>query len=268
MILTDERGIIQENATDYGFFASEKYWEDRYKLATANCGSEKSSDNEASYEWFDSGFSVLQPLIERYTQSSDFVLEIGCGTSDLLPGLRKAGHRGLLVGTDFSESAVEYMQSKHGQLESTAYKALRFEKMDARDMKTFSNNSVNIVLDKGCLNGVVSSQKHGEKSAFCICQEICRVLQPGGWFLSFSCHDPYDSDEGSNGMNVLEELLLPGLVKGQEKDSIYAWKIDVHSSEDPSFKIHLYAFQKRVRPRTRSALRGDVPPLEVSMFVH
>jgi SAM-dependent methyltransferase len=239
------------------------YWENRYAASTRSAAGEK----ERKYEWFETGFDVLAPLLFRFLSPTDSVVEIGCGTSDLLAGLLAAGHAGKLCGTDFSASAVAHMQARHG----TADGRLRFEEMDARDMSRFADGSVDVVLDKGCLNGIVASGEHGESSTIQACAEVGRVLRDGGWFLSFSCHDPRDEDEGCNGMNVLEEMLLPGLKRGATgagEEGRHAWRIEIHSSEDPTFKIHLYAFQKRRRPLTRAAVRGEVSTTSVTMHLH
>ena len=119
------------------FFASEAYWEARYRTAVT-------LSDEENYEWFDADFSTLQPLLDRYIQRNDTVLEIGCGTSRLLPGLRDNNHTGMLIGTDFSETVCKYMQEKH--------KGMCFKKMDARDMQSIKSDSVDVLLDKGCLN--------------------------------------------------------------------------------------------------------------------
>ena len=43
--------------------------------------------------------------------------------------------------------------------------------------------------------------------------EVHRLLADDGLFISFSGSDPDDENEGKNGMNVLEELVLPPLLE-------------------------------------------------------
>jgi hypothetical protein len=45
-----------------------------------------------------------------------------------------------------------------------------------------------------------------------------------------SPHNPYDENEGTNGINVLQELILPPLLRAAVSTGHF-YTVDVHSSE-------------------------------------
>ena len=47
--------------------------------------------------------------------------------------------------------------------------------------------------------------------------EVHRLLADDGLFISFSGSDPNDENEAKNGMNVLEEIVLPPLIEAAEE---------------------------------------------------
>jgi hypothetical protein len=96
---------IQGNEPEY---ASESYWDNRYKRVV------QKSAVEESYEWY-YNFDTLSPLIvqavenTKTTSSPCSVLEIGCGDRPLIPGF--VDTEGLFGNKAFSLHAIDFSKS-------------------------------------------------------------------------------------------------------------------------------------------------------------
>jgi SAM-dependent methyltransferase len=249
MSIRDHRGESVAGYANYQFYAERDYWERRY-LA------------DAPYEWW-CGAAELLPLLDLLLprrRERLAVLDLGCGTSNLLAELRLHGFSGPLTGVDFSAAAIQVCREEAAKLlhaDSNVPSLPSFLVGDASELLPLgiAAGSQDVVIEKGTLSGVISSPD-GERLAARILQEVHRVLNDdGGMFLSIQCEDPNDEDESKNGIVVLEELILPPLLEAG-RASLHYYTVDVHSSD--TFRgCHVYVLRKKRQARTRAALRGE-----------
>ena len=249
--IQDHKQQIVEGYDDYSFYAQEDYWEKRYH-----------NDHEKSYEWW-CGVDELLPLIELLVPcKTSSILDLGCGTSGLLVGMaEQGGYDGHLTGIDFSKEAI--------RVSTTLAKAkdvnnVKFLCSNATKL-SFSNDSMDVVLEKGTISGIISSEV-GESLLKNMMKEVHRVLKDDGLFLSIMCSDPNDDDDTTNGMNVLQEMILPPLLESCKASGHY-YTINVHSSD--TFRgCHCYALRKKKRAMTRSATKGGTITADISVRLH
>lgn len=254
--IRDHRGDAVAGYANYQFYAEREYWERRY-LA------------DAPYEWW-CGAAELLPLLDLLLPRRErlAVLDLGCGTSNLLSNLRLHGFSGPLTGVDFSAAAIQVCREEAAKLLhadspsglpslSSLPSLPSFLVGDASELLPLGilSGSQDVVIEKGTLSGVISSPD-GERLAARILQEVHRVLNDdGGMFLSIQCEDPNDEDESKNGIVVLEELILPPLLEAG-RASLHYYTVDVHSSD--TFRgCHVYVLRKKRQARTRAVLRGE-----------
>ncbi|RHZ00598.1 hypothetical protein DYB35_011147 [Aphanomyces astaci] len=138
---------------DYG---SVEYWDNRYIEA----------GNQASFEWF-FPYKDIQGPLESYLRpdkSLERVLVLGCGTSALGADLRKSGFHHITC-VDFSGAAIRSMMARLGTTTQnlppiqctlhqnpTPFLMPRSPldlQMDVRDMSALTDNSFDVVIDKG-----------------------------------------------------------------------------------------------------------------------
>lgn len=97
---------------------------------------------------------------------------------------------------------------------------LHFEVLDATALPQ-SSNSIDLVLEKGTIDAVLSDSIHGKRNAIQIMSECGRVVTDGGYIVLIShlnAHFPA-------GMSWLESIVLDGLKQG---DPSCNWMIEVH----------------------------------------
>ena len=252
--LTDDRGRSQAGYRDYRFYAEEKYWEARHGL-------------DAEFEWFASP-EALMPLLDLLlapARLGDAVLDLGCGTSGMLSSMRSAGFTGELTGVDFSPAAVRCSAAAARAAHSAA-DAPAFHRVDASDLSGLvGDGEMDVVVEKATLHGIVSSPQ-GEQLAEKVLKEVHRILADDGLLVSVSGNSPHSENEATNGLNVLEELIIPPLLAAGAATGHY-YTVDVHSSE--SFgPAHAYVLRKVRRAQTRSAARGDELETPVRLHEH
>ena len=253
-LLTDDRGRSQPGCKDYRFYAEERYWDARHNL-------------DEAFEWF-AAPEVLMPLLDLLlapARLGNAVLDLGCGTSGLLSEMRSAGFSGELTGVDFSPAAVRCSAAAARAAHSAA-DVPAFHCIDASDLSDLvGDGEVGVVVEKATLHGIVSSPQ-GEQLAEKVLKEVHRVLADGGLLVSVSGNSPHSENEATNGLNVLEELIIPPLLAAGAETGHY-YTVDVHSSE--SFgPAHAYVLRKVRRARTRSATRGARFPTAVRLHEH
>jgi hypothetical protein len=103
---------------------------------------------------------------------------------------------------------------------------LQFEVLDATALP-YSANSIELVLEKGTLDAVISDKTHGRKNAIRIMSECARVVLVGGYIVLIShlnAHFPA-------GLSWLETVVFAGLKQG---DGSCDWMIEVHGKSELS----------------------------------
>eukprot|EP00040_Diaphanoeca_grandis_P019153 m.100928 g.100928 ORF g.100928 m.100928 type:complete len:278 (+) comp27288_c0_seq1:204-1037(+) len=250
--ISDDQGKLMDSYQDYRFYAEKKYWGNRYDSAAS----------DSNFEWFHDSADLV-PLLELLIPKSDsFVIDLGCGTSELLSVIRATGHSGRLTGFDFIEAAIA--RCKADSIASNS--DIEFHTTDITDMSAvLQPSSVDVVTEKGTIAGIVASPDYELRMPHLL-TEINRVLTDTGVFISLSPHDPYDENEAKNGMNVLSEILLPPLVDAGHESGHY-FTVDIHSSE--CFEnIYAYVFTKHKRANTRRAKSGHAIETVIKFHEH
>jgi len=95
---------------------------------------------------------------------NDRVLEIGCGIGSVVFELSGQGYD--IIGTDISREAIAYGLKKYGDI--------RLE-VQAAETLPYENRSFDVVLSFDLFEHIARIDKH--------ISEVCRVLQPGGYYL-------------------------------------------------------------------------------------
>ncbi|XP_058069155.1 uncharacterized protein LOC131218562 isoform X3 [Magnolia sinica] len=155
------------------------YWDRRFSF-------------EEHYEWFKE-YSHFQHLIQQHIKSSDSVLELGCGNSQLCEELHKDGITEITC-IDLSAVAVEKMQKR---LLGKGYKDIKVMEADMLDLP-FGNECFDVVVEKGTMDVlfVDSGDPWNPKPAtvnkvMAMLENVHRVLKPDGTFISISFGQPH-----------------------------------------------------------------------------
>lgn len=117
---------------------------------------------------------------ESVKKSDISILQTGCGSSQLSIQLYELGYHHI-ENIDFSFPVIESMMKLHP---TDKYPGLNYKHMDARSLQ-YSDNSFNVILDKGTLDCVVLD-KSDRYSGYKYLNEVYRCLKIGGVFLCFS----------------------------------------------------------------------------------
>ena len=147
-------------------FATKEYWDKFFQ---------KRKD---SFEWY-GNYDEIKPLLLQYLKPNDHFLIIGCGNSTLSVDLFDDGYENN-TSIDISEIVINKMISKYKS--NGIRERLKFECMDMMQMK-YSNESFNIVIDKGTLDAVCSDADIDIDKMF---SEISRVLKYFGRYVCIS----------------------------------------------------------------------------------
>lgn len=155
--------------------------------------------NFKNFEWFFGFQSVkdwILPLLQSMSETPAplLVLDIGCGTSALGPGIYTHSQRAVNVTcADISPVAVRLMQE---HAESTPVQpcnpasTLIFREMDCTQLKGhFDPKSLALIVDKGTTDALVRSRE-GRAKAGQIVRQCLAVLGRSGSLLQFSDEDP------------------------------------------------------------------------------
>ena len=150
-------------------YNEKEYWNNRYEK----------EPNE--YEWYQN-WNRLKPIFTQYINSNSIVLDVGCGTSNILNELIKEGiSKG--IGIDFSEILISKL--KNNFLNESK---LEFILTDCIKLP-FQDNSFDFIYDKGTLDSLISTIE-STKNINLMIKEIYRVLKPNGHFIEISYGTP------------------------------------------------------------------------------
>ncbi|CAE8609424.1 unnamed protein product [Polarella glacialis] len=160
---------------DEANFGSQEYWDARY----AEEGSE-------TYDWL-AGYSELRPFVERAVDSAGFgsaVLDLGCGSSRFVEDMYDAGYTNIL-GLDISPVVIAMMKQRN----VSSRPGLRFAVGDALELWGVSNSSLDLVIDKSCLEAMSCDEEASNSNVVRVSAAVSRVLRVGGKYLVFSLSD-------------------------------------------------------------------------------
>jgi len=152
-------------------YGKSDYWNDRY------------SRDIAPFDWYQR-WDTLGGIFKNYVKTSDRILVVGCGSSRLSEDMFHDGFTNI-TNIDISPAVIQGMKQKHSDHPlGNSYKLL-----DVSQMSEFLPASFDVVIDKATLDSILcgeGSVSNCDKS----CNEISRVLKPGGFYLLVSHGDP------------------------------------------------------------------------------
>lgn len=172
--MATEQNLLPKCNSDY---ATKEYWNWRY-------------EHEENYEWFKT-YQDLKPVLSKYIKKRHKVLVVGCGNSELSANLYD-DHEGMeIVNIDYSEIVIQKMTTKNQRQRPL----MTWVVMDVTEM-TFSDETFDVVIDKGTLDAILSPQKDPWKLEPDLAQKASRmlcssVLKRGGLFFYITFGQPH-----------------------------------------------------------------------------
>jgi len=157
-------------------FGEPAYWELRYQEEFKKMIGVEFFDWYASYE---DVHQILESIVDLKIPHKTLI--IGLGRSNIIDVLYKKGFREI-TAIDISPTLVSTMKNKYRDLAG-----VEFFVMDARNLHEFSNDSFSLVIDKGCGDAIFCGGDLYE-SYNRLCQEVYRVLRPGGGVFAMISH--------------------------------------------------------------------------------
>ena len=155
-------------------YASVDYWNNRYT-------------SESEYDWL-GDYEVFKDLIHKHVKSSDKILMVGCGNSQLSQQMYQDGYE-QIVSTDISEVCIENQKK--------TFPHLSWQVADITQLP-FDDKSFDIVIEKATLDALLVGEKspwhpsdEGQEIMEKSLSEISRVLKRQGRFLSLTFAQPH-----------------------------------------------------------------------------
>lgn len=168
--------IIPSTASVY---LNPQYWDDRFV-------------KEDHYEWF-KDYSQFRHLVASSLKSSDRVLELGCGSSQMCDGLYEDGITQITC-IDISPVAVEKMQKR---LTVKGFHGVKVLVMDMLNLP-FGSESFDAVIEKGTMDVLLvdsgdpwNPKPETVSKVNAMLKGVHRVLTPEGIFISISFGQPH-----------------------------------------------------------------------------
>ncbi|KAJ3237269.1 hypothetical protein HDU81_009775 [Chytriomyces hyalinus] len=171
-------------------FASQQYWDDRYKKQ------DNDQPAEESFEWL-KGWSFYKDAVTPLIKPSDQILHLGCGNStfsiDMLLDSGFLHH----VNVDYSPNVIEYMLEKFIKHQQT----VQWHVADIFQLtQTIAPQSFDVVIDKGTLDAFLTGfpdDDPWDPSEECwdtvrrYMKEVDAVIKPGGLFIQITWSQPH-----------------------------------------------------------------------------
>ncbi|XP_057851602.1 uncharacterized protein LOC131061789 [Cryptomeria japonica] len=160
-------------------YLNPQYWDERFV-------------EEDHYEWFKE-YSHFRHLVSLHVKSSDKVLELGCGSSQMCEGLYWDGITQITC-IDISSVAVEKMQKR------LTAKGLHGVQILVTDMLSlpFESESFDVVIEKGTMDVLLvdsgdpwNPKPETVNKVNAMLRGVHRVLRPEGIFISISFGQPH-----------------------------------------------------------------------------
>jgi ubiquinone/menaquinone biosynthesis C-methylase UbiE len=147
---------------------------------------DKAGMRDGKFNWL-ADYVHLRHVVTPWLKSkADCILEIGCGNSDLAPGLHADGYVNI-TATDFSSTCIKNMRAQHPEVQWAV--------ADARSMTMFEDSSFDVVIEKGCLDAVAAREDGlSSKASNETVKDVHRVLRPGGTFVLMSFSTEHSKD--------------------------------------------------------------------------
>ena len=149
---------------DISEFRKKSYWDKFF------------TEREKSFEWY-GDWSEIKDVVPSYCQGE--ILISGCGNSALSERMYDLEFDCLSV--DYSSKVIKEMKK---MAVKSGKKDMRFQKMDLRDLGEFEDERFGTILDKACLDAILTDDSEEVLSDVRkILNEQIRVLKTGGQYV-------------------------------------------------------------------------------------
>ena len=145
------------------------YWEVRYAKEFAEML------NFDLFDWYCPFDTLYRDFLRTMVEGSRTrkILIIGVGRSNIIECLYRQGYRDI-TAIDISQTVILQMQKRY-----ESYAGVEFLVMDARFMHKFSDQSFDLIFDKGCIDMLFCSTDYFDSSTMTV-KELYRVLRDEG----------------------------------------------------------------------------------------
>ena len=158
------------------------YWDERYT-------------NEEHYDWLLT-YSSLSPVLSPFLQPAHDILMLGAGNSSLSSDMYLAGFPHI-TNIDISSVVITHMRQKHLHMPSMQCNPHPGLQMNMLDLQ-FPAHSFDIVIDKATMDVLQvdtedpwNPQSSVLERCRAYCDQVCKVLKPGGVLLQVSFQQPH-----------------------------------------------------------------------------
>ena len=174
-----ENGLKLQSRENNVQYKEKNYWENRFK-------------SEEEYEWLCT-FNDIKEYINRDLDIEDKILVLGCGNSTFSADLYNAGFNNI-SSADFSSVVIDAMKKKY----SSSHPSLQWMVSDVRDLKEFSDDTFDVVIDKACIDALVCDEgdpwnpnNETKDDVDATLNAVVRVLKNTGRFISIGFQQPH-----------------------------------------------------------------------------
>eukprot|EP01119_Soliformovum_irregulare_P005009 TRINITY_DN16308_c0_g1_i1.p1 TRINITY_DN16308_c0_g1~~TRINITY_DN16308_c0_g1_i1.p1 ORF type:complete len:223 (-),score=47.15 TRINITY_DN16308_c0_g1_i1:14-595(-) len=185
------------------------------------------------YDWYFSWKDLKRYLARHFEGKKQDILHIGCGNSPLGELLWELGY-GTTTNMDYCPIIIEAMEKDfksryvHQPPDDVSLDDCRFITMDVNTM-AFADAMFDVVLEKGVIDAFACGEDRFDLGA----SECCRVLKPGGIFISITWGNP------KSRLSLFHLEALP-------------WKLESHSTltslTNQIQLYHIYVLRKHAIP--------------------
>lgn len=152
---------------EYHDYSSNAYWDKRY------------GEQEGPYDWY-VGWDEAKQVLEKYVESEDQILIVGCGTSMFPAHMYDAGFTKLSC-VDFSQKAIDFQEKTNSDRKIKFYCA----DVSVAKPKEYGGRDYDVVLDKGFLDCLLTGDP-GYSRARKTIRRIRDAIVPTGVYISIS----------------------------------------------------------------------------------
>lgn len=237
-------------------YGTKEYWDSRYANHTneekitqqKDCDTKNTIEDEpeAHHAWYFT-YEELSPLIlpliehcndyDKKNQGNNStddenagggvtVLEIGCGDVPMGPDLLAEAGAKLrqIICCDYSSVCIDALLHHHAlDNKNPNDDKLQYTTADARKMPQYADRSMDVILDKGTLDAMLSDEKDGKRNSIAIVQECARVLRIGSGGMLIVSHLNANNIKG---MDWLQSVVFEGLGNCMKMDGIVRGLLD------------------------------------------
>ncbi|CAD6184583.1 unnamed protein product [Caenorhabditis auriculariae] len=193
-------------------YARKEYWDERFQ-------------KETEFEWL-TGLKSFAHIVVPELSSESRIAHIGCGSSKMSKELFDLGYQNI-TNVDYSQTLINNGKER--------YPAMDWTLDDITSLSTLDDESFDVVLEKATLEAVLVGEQspwdpsdEALKTLDNIFSSVCRVLKPGGKFISISFTQPH--------------FRLPALLRESR------WAVDFRQFGD-SFHYFVYICKKGAQQR-------------------